>query len=338
MLFDIPMLNRTILIKHTLREREREELFTQRRTATKIVFPIDLNDLAQGGYALFIEEPGFARHLAEFLGTAQGVEALPADLKRLRVFARTPMFDPFLVRELFRMEAIEHDKRWFRLEAGREREVIQHIYEHIRRMFRGATGDPALAKKFADGFCFKVFSGEFEDYADKMNQFFGLGGDQTTEALFAWKMVLYQRQVFETLRHRLADDFRLLLDAEMPVSADSNSAVYMRKVQARLRQTVRQRFGDTLMALATYNTAYSDFAERKQPASFIDFLRNSQKIAFEIGENIALLMHYAGLLTYRIERESALRSAGPAIELHQDLAINLDADEGDEEPEKQAAG
>jgi hypothetical protein len=337
MLFDIPVLNRTLLIKHTLREREREEIYTERRTATKIVFPIDINDLSQGGYALFIEEAGFARHLSEFLGSAQNVEALPDDLRRLRLCARAPMFDPFLLRELFRMDGFTPDDRWFKLEAGREQAVINGIFEHIRQMFLGATGDPHLAKKFADGFCFKVFSGEFADYAEHLNEFFGLGSGHMVEALFAWKMVLYQRQVFDEMRGRLAHDFRMLLDAALPVDSQSNDAAFMRQVQLRLRHTVRQRFSAALVQLAAYNTAYSDFAERKKPAGFIQFLRDSQRIAFELGENIALLMHYAGLLGFRIGRENALRAAGPAIELHQDLALNLDADECEEEPVRLAA-
>ena len=337
MLFDIPVLNRTILVKHTLREREREELFTERRTATKIIFPIDLHDLSKGGYALFIEQVGFARHLQDYLGAAQNIEALPEDLERLRLFARAPMFDPFLVRELFRLGGFKPDDRWFKLEADREREVIERIYEHIRKMFLGATGDPQMAKRFADGFCFKVFSGDFAEYADHLNEFFGLGSDNMVQALFAWKMVLYQRQVFDELKERLPEDLSRLLAADLPVLSDSNDAVFMREVQKRLRNTVRQRFGATVMALAAYTTAYTDFSQRKKPAAFIRFLRDSEKVAFEIGENIALLMHYGGLLTYRIRHENALRAAGPAVELHQDLAINLDADEELEDPVRLAA-
>ena len=215
--------------------------------------------------------------------------------------------------------------------------MIERIYEHIRKMFLGATGDPQMAKRFADGFCFKVFSGDFSEYADHLNEFFGLGSDNMVQALFAWKMVLYQRQVFDELKERLPEDLSQLLAADLPVLSDSNDAVFMREVQKRLRNTVRQRFGATVMALAAYTTAYIDFSQRKKPAAFIRFLRDSEKVAFEIGENIALLMHYGGLLTYRIRHENALRAAGPAVELHQDLAINLDADEELEDPVRLAA-
>ena len=327
MLFETAPLNRTILIKHTLREREREEQITEQRTATKIIFPIDADDLSVGGFALFIEEKGFERHLAEYLGDARGAQGLPRDIQRLGLLADASMFDPYLVRERFRMNGLAADDAWFELDPKREQEVLNHIFDHIRQMFYGATGDDALARKFADGFCYKVFSNDFVEYAERLNAFFGLDSEHMLEALFAWKALLYQRLVFSELQDRLAGELKLVLEAPLPFNTSKAEGEFMRAVQQRLRDTVRTRYGAARLALANYNTAYNDFSVRKRPAAFIRFLRVSSELTYEVGENIALLLHYGGLLTFRIKHERALRSVNTAMELHQDLATALDGDE-----------
>lgn len=327
LLFQTAPLNRVILIKHTLRAREREELVTKRRTATKLVFPIDLQDLSLGGYSLFVEETGFDRLLSRFLGDASGVRGLPEDLERLKLIAGAPMFDPFLLRERFRMSGQKADESWFALHPAREKKLNETVFDHIRAMFLGATGDPHLAEKFAEGFCYKIFTDEFADYADRLTAFFGMEAGETVEALFAWKAVLYHRMAFKELQGRIVSELNLLLGASCLEDAAPDERDYMLKVQNRLRRTVRRCYKTAWLALARYNAAYAEFTEGQRPAAFLDFLRDSPKIALTLGENIALMMHYGGLLTFRIEREAGLHTVGSAIELHQDLAASLDGDD-----------
>jgi hypothetical protein len=334
MLFETAPLNRIILIKHTLRAHEREDFATKRRTVTKLIFPINLQDLSMGGYAQFVEEPGFERRVGMFLSDARGVDGLRQDIEKLKLFAEAPMFDPYLLRERFRLSGFNADPHWFALHPDRERKLTACIYGHIRDMFWGATKDRALAEKFADGFCHKVFSGDFKDYAAELNEFFGLDTEAMVEALLAWKAFLYQRLVFGELQGRLFGELQgrlfgelnLLLDAPPLEEISDMDAVYIKSVQDRLRIAVRDRYGAVLLALGRYNTAYTDFARRGRPSSFMNFLRDSPRAAFDLGENIALLMHYGGLLAFRIEQEAALHAAGSAIELHQDLAASLDSD------------
>ena len=55
-LFQSPTLNRSIILKHRLRRNERDLFFDARKTATKIIIPIDGAELKLGGRFVFVNQ------------------------------------------------------------------------------------------------------------------------------------------------------------------------------------------------------------------------------------------------------------------------------------------
>lgn len=63
-MFRTPRLNKSFVVKHTLRAWEREQLGGNRTTATKVIVPISDMNLDLGGHSIFVEDLGFDRQLA----------------------------------------------------------------------------------------------------------------------------------------------------------------------------------------------------------------------------------------------------------------------------------
>jgi len=79
-------LNRSLIIKHRLRRNE-TDLFTGRRqVATKVVIPIDDEDLKTGGRYVFVNQIGFERMMIE----AFGVAPTHPDIETLRLIDKLP--------------------------------------------------------------------------------------------------------------------------------------------------------------------------------------------------------------------------------------------------------
>ena len=327
--FETAPLNRCILIKHTLRAHEREEMVSGNRTPTKIVFPINTQELGLGGYSLFIEEPSFENKLVDYLGNAGESMAFQADLSRLDLFARAPMFDPFLLRERFRMAGLPLADACLEIDPARESAVSSRIQGHIRSMFEGATKDRALATKIAEGFSQRVFGADGASYASRMNAFFGLGEENLAESLFSWKALLYQRILYDEMNASLADDLKLIVGARLPYGIVTDEKAFALAVQERLKTEFRNRYNALRMIFARYDMAYKAFRDQSRPGPFIGFLGESQMVAALAAEHLALLMHYAGMLRYRISVERALRHPASAIELHRDLESSLEAEAQD---------
>ncbi len=67
-LFQSPVLNRSFILKHRLRQDEVDDFDQDRFSATKIVFPIDPENLGLGGKYVFIDQRGFEPMLADAVG------------------------------------------------------------------------------------------------------------------------------------------------------------------------------------------------------------------------------------------------------------------------------
>jgi hypothetical protein len=171
-LFSCTALNRTLLVKHTLNKKEREDVQTQSHWVTKLIIPIDESDLSMGGYAAYLDEIGTRKKLIRCLKDSSGYENFSEDMRKLTLLAHTPMFDPFLIRERFRSAGIMVEDECFGIDVTKEKHLLTVTHSHIEELFIGATNDVGLSAKIADGFCNTIFSIDALDFAKRLNSFF----------------------------------------------------------------------------------------------------------------------------------------------------------------------
>ena len=322
--FDVQALNRTILIKHTLRRNERSYVDVKTRTATKLVFPIDSEDLSSGGYSLFLEERQAYEKLENYLHNARGIAAFQKDLKKLEVLSQLTMFDPFIVRERFRMADIEVDGVFFDFDSDRDAEITEQLFEHIRQLFLGATKDPDMAERFADAFVNKVFTPDFAETARTLNAFFGLQSGNLVQSVFSWKCFLYQQILFDEQKFDLLADIKKLLAVAIPKHWDFEERAQIEHIQDRFTRATHFHFTELQLIFAQYNRARLDFAARGKPKLFVAFLNAAPSLAMLAGEHLALLMHYGGLIRFRAQKDPSFTDFTQVVELYSDIECSLD--------------
>jgi hypothetical protein len=122
--FQNATLNRAIFLKHRLRRNERELFFDGRRTATKIIIPIDGKDLKLGGRFAFVDQINFEGMMSDFLGENWLYEG--SDRQLLTIIDKMPSLDPFLLREHLRCNDITPDSCYFAISAADQ----QRMYEY----------------------------------------------------------------------------------------------------------------------------------------------------------------------------------------------------------------
>ncbi|MCX8497891.1 MAG: hypothetical protein ORN25_00855, partial [Caulobacteraceae bacterium] len=91
------VLNRSIIVKHQLRANERVYFDDKRLSATKIIIPIDMDNLNTGSYSIFIGERNYEARIRSILGSRSRHNA--RDREVLGMLDALPSFDPFLLRE-----------------------------------------------------------------------------------------------------------------------------------------------------------------------------------------------------------------------------------------------
>ena len=135
-MFRTPALNRSMIIKHRLRRDELDAFPIKRQVATKIVIPIDTNDLRTGGRFLFVGQ----RHFERLLKEAFGMEHDHPDIAVLRLLDRLPSLDPFLLREQLKRNGVEPAPCYLAISESDMARMIHFVEEEIRPLVTLSLG------------------------------------------------------------------------------------------------------------------------------------------------------------------------------------------------------
>ena len=136
-------LNTSIIVKHRLRPNELEQFPTPRRIATKILVPIETNDLRLGARYVFIGQRRFEQSLYEAFGIAIGGDS--PDLRTLAILDETPTLDPFLLREQLRRNGLEPARCYFELSQADTQRMFDFAQREIEPLVRMSVGSDAAA-------------------------------------------------------------------------------------------------------------------------------------------------------------------------------------------------
>lgn len=126
-LFQTPALNRGLIIKHRLRRDEVDLFHVYRQSATKVILPIDLDDLRLGGRFIFVGQRNFDRALREHFG----VSVDERDLETLRLIDQLPSLDPFLLREQIKRAGLDVARCYFELTEGDMKRMFSFVESQI---------------------------------------------------------------------------------------------------------------------------------------------------------------------------------------------------------------
>ena len=147
--FNNPALNRSIVVKHHLRDNETDAFDHVRASATKVLLPIDHDNLRAGAKYFFVGQRDYEATLEhEFAMVDPGTR----DLQLLRLLDEVPSFDPFLLREHLRRCGLEPADCYFnvsRADTGRMLSFAQaEIQPLVDIAFSNSLGaSAALARK-----------------------------------------------------------------------------------------------------------------------------------------------------------------------------------------------
>ena len=144
-----PSLNRAIVVKHHLRRNELEAFDHVRTSATKVLLPIDHDNLRAGAKYFFIGQRDYDQMVdAEFGLTDPDAR----DLQLLRFLDDVPSFDPFLLREQMRRRGLDPAPCYFNVSQADTVRMLSFAQAEIQPLVDiafsnslGASG--ALARK-----------------------------------------------------------------------------------------------------------------------------------------------------------------------------------------------
>ena len=296
-LFKNPDLNRSIIVKHRLRSNETEDFVLPRSTATKILLPIDINDLKMGARYLFVGQRGFDELLSESFGIQISFDS--NDYRTLKLIDETPSLDPFLLREQLRRNGLEPARCYFDLSPADTHRMLSFAQREIEPLVHVSMGNDPTYSAHARKLAHKILANAADADLDPLRRTMQLDRNQYLEGIFCWKAFLYYKwrltdllpQVGEISKHIETVRPRGLVDAET------------RALLVESRESIRNAFMTSLRrvrdTLAVYDQAYQGLTQRSDPMAFRNFLLNAPSLFNELGDRLGAVDHVISFWRFR---------------------------------------
>jgi DNA polymerase III psi subunit len=264
-MFEHPALNAAIIVKHRLRRGESDQFSSPRRSATKVMVPIESDDLSLGARYVFVGQRQFKEALAESFGIS--IDDSSRDLRTLTVLDQTPTLDPFLLREQLRRFDLEPARCYFELSEADSARMFAFAQREIEALIRMSTDDVAAAADHAARMTRKILANSADADLEPLRLTMQLERPQFLEGVFCWKAFLYYKWQLGDILPRIAP--------------------------------VLNEIATVKTTLGVYDNAYQGLTQRSDPAAFRDFLLKAPALFNQLGERLGGIEHIVSFWRFR---------------------------------------
>ena len=309
--FRTPVLNRSLIVKHRLRDTERDLFDEYRTNATKVILPIDRDDLRSGGHYVFVGQRSFDQILANALG--EGV-ASQIDAKTLDLLGRLPSFDPFLLREHLRRYDVHPAACYFNISQADLDRMYAFLQRELRQlvelsMLEGGTN---LASSTA-ALTQKIFSNRVDEDMEPLRLTLRLGREDYLEGVFCWKGFLYYKWKLTELKLGAPALARQMLAIKPAGKADRAARDYIEEARERVVRAIAATQAEVQETITVYDDAYHRLTRAADPISFRNFLLQAPAMFLKLGEKLGVIDHIVSFWSYRFP--AGHRNPPQALEL-----------------------
>jgi hypothetical protein len=295
-------LNSAFFVKHTVRPHERRYLLSTQPVVTKIIFPVNREDLGMGGHCFFMDETNFARRFRDFLGGELDNNDFTLDFERLRELNRMPSFDPFLLGDKFRKHERPVADLYFDIPPEEQEQMEDHVASQVGKVVGLAVGQPDLAADDvrAKRFARQLLSGQSNARLDVLRGALAMTQAEYREGVFGWKGILYYRFLIE----RAKEDLRRFAYGMSDIFVRGATDAELGAISEMRRDIVfetRQRWRALIAVMDDYEREYRDFITGRDAMALREFLAKAPELFFNLGSDFSAVSHVTSYWFYWME-------------------------------------
>ena len=307
--FSHRLLDRSIILKHRLRPHEYSMFATPKPTATKLLIPIDNEDLRAGAHYAFVGQ----RDFDEVVQSMFGKDFRPGSRDRivLDLIDSLPSLDPFLLREQLRRHDIEPARVYFGITDADIQRMFEFVRGEIASLVALSSQEGSSAATGAGRLVEKLLSSRPEDGFEPLKVTLKLSDKEYLDGVFAWRGFLYYKWQLEELRGVVGQVAMEIAAIAPRGPRDPDATQYLPGARQRIHNTVGQALSRVQALLDVYNKAYAGLTEGGKPMGFRDFLLTAPSMFTELGECLGGIQHIISFWRYRFPPGKA-RMISPA--------------------------
>ena len=322
-LFLSPLLNRSIIVKHRLRQNELDAFSEKRSSATKVILPIDLTDLSSGARSFFVGQKGYADILSETL--CMTVNNRSRDQELLDLIDSLPSLDPFLMRERLKQAGFQAARCYFELSDADSSRMTEFIQQEVAPLVGMSFGDLAVSlNDLTTKLAAKIMTNASDDDMEPLRRGMGMKVDDFQDGIFSWKGFIYYKWSMTNLLPDIRPVLAELLAARPAGPTTSDERKYIADAKTRISETMSEARDTVRTTLKVYDDAYRDLTSNGQPRAFREFLLKAPRLFNELGERLGAIQHVVSFWRFRFPVGSSKQiGAAELIDLLTDFESSL---------------
>jgi len=322
-LFISSLLNRSIIVKHRLRQNELDTFTEKRSSATKVILPIDPTELGSGAMSFFIGQKRYANLISELLGRAG--QSITRDQELLGLIDSLPSLDPFLMRERLKQAGFEAARCYFELSDADSSRMTEFTQREVAPLVGMSFGDLGVSlDDLTTKLAAKVMTNASDVDMEPLRLGMGMQANEFQEGIFCWKGFIYYKWSMTNLLPNVRPVLEELLAVRPTGSATSYERTYIESAKSRLTGTVSEAFDTMRTTLKVYDDAYRDLTRNGQPRAFREFLLRAPRLFNELGERLGAIQNVVSFWCFRFPAGSSKRiGAAELIDLLTDFESSL---------------
>ena len=325
-MFNNPVLNRSIIVKHRLRANELDLFSDGRQNSTKVILPINDADLKFGGRYFFIGQRGYEDLLEEIgLGQTARNSQDTRDLQVLQAINELPSLDPFLMREVLARKGFRPARHYFDIsEADMDR-----MFAFLRTEL-----EPLIGLSFDDldvrtdertaKLATKILANTADEDMEPFRIGLGMSKAEFEEGIFCWKGFIYYKWVLNDLVPKIKPVVDQIAGVR-PIGASTiEDRAYIAKSRAPIDRAVKHSCANVWKTLKVYDDAYAELTREGKPDAFRNFLQTAPSLFHELGERLGGVQHILTFWRYRFPQQAVVRvSVDELMDIFMDFESTL---------------
>jgi hypothetical protein len=320
--FQNSVLNRSLIIKHRLRANERSEFVAARNVATKLIIPINENDLKFGDNYVFVGQKNFEQMLSGSID--KDVSELRRDLETLRALDAIPTLDPFLLREQLQRNGITPAGCYFQITDADVQRMLFFAENEIGDLVRLAVGGDAMAEQ-AGVMTKKLLSNRGAEQTEGLRMVLQMDPGQYREGIFCWKAFIYYKWQLMELLPKAQKVIHEIAHVVPRGSPTNDEKVEIGDMRDNISRSFAVAVKSVSATLAIYDNAYKMLTQKSDPQVFKDFLLGAPELFNTLGERLGAVEHLLSFWRFRVpEGKRSQLQANELIDIFGDFETSLE--------------
>ena len=286
-------LNNIVLIKDTVPETERANKLAP-SVGTKLYFPFNETNIYEGGRTIFLHDKQVEAAICERFGEgAIDKDALASDLRIMTIMNRLPSLDPFLLKDVFIRQKIPVNNTYFDVSEETWNQIETFMLQRFEPLVRAAFPDTDSSDDKARQLIDKIWEARDLEALQPLITAFRLPQVEALDIFSSWRGIVYYSYQYQRQQPAMIELIKWLAANEAPVAGVTAAETKeMATLMASIKTQLRKEWQTTETIVKDYEDSYNKmFRDKISSTEFLNFLRNSNKTYWEIGNSLGKITH-----------------------------------------------